>query len=149
MTRTSYLPEGLPVPVPQADGLDAPYWEGLRNERLLVQRCAQCRGWQWGPEWVCHRCRSFDLRWEPVEGKGRLHSWTRVWHPVHPALQQHGPYLLAVVELPRAGCIRMLGNLLGDPMRDPAFNAAVEVVFEHHPGATPPYSLAQWRLAED
>ena len=141
------LPEGLPIPVAEPDGLSAPYWQGLREERLLVQRCARCKGWQWGPEWICHRCHSFELLWEPVEGKGRLHSWTRVWHPVHPALQRHGPYLLAVVELRHAGGIRMLGNLVGDPMQDPAFDAPVEVVFEHHPEATPPCSLAQWRLA--
>lgn len=145
MTR-GYLPEGLPIPVPEADGLSAPYWEGLRNERLLVQRCARCKGWQWGPEWMCHRCNALEMQWQPVENKGVLHSWARVWHPVHEALKQHGPYLVATVELPHAGGIRMLGNLLGDPMQEPAFDAPVQIVYEHHPDASPPYSLAHWRL---
>jgi uncharacterized OB-fold protein len=146
-TQGFYLPEGLTIPVPEPDGLSAPYWQGLREERLVVQRCARCRGWQWGPEWICSKCSSFDLQWEHVEGKGNLYSWTRVYHPVNDVLKNHGPYLLAVVELPHAGGIRMLGNLLGDPMQEPAFDAPVQVIFEHHPDASPPYSLAHWRLA--
>ncbi len=31
----TYLPPGLPIPVPEPDGLSAPYWEGLRQNRLL------------------------------------------------------------------------------------------------------------------
>ena len=30
-STTSYLPEGLPIPVPEPDGLSAPYWAGLRE----------------------------------------------------------------------------------------------------------------------
>ena len=33
---------GCPAPAPQPDGLDAPFWEGLRSERLLLQRCNAC-----------------------------------------------------------------------------------------------------------
>ena len=142
-----YLPEGLAIPVAEPDGLSAPYWDGLRRGELLVQRCKACSTWQWGPEWLCHHCHSFEMVWTPVEGRGLLYSWTRAWHPVHPALKEHGPYLLAVVELPAVGNIRMLGNLLGDPMQTPVIGAPVEVVFEHHGNASPPYSLAQWRLA--
>ncbi|MEQ9004709.1 MAG: zinc ribbon domain-containing protein, partial [Pseudomonadales bacterium] len=61
------LPAGLPVPRPARDGLDAPYYEALLNGKLLVQRCNACRGWQWGPEWICHRCLSFDLGWAETE----------------------------------------------------------------------------------
>ena len=50
-TQVFYLPEGLPMPVPEADGLTRPYWEGLRREELWVQRCSQCQTWQWGAEW--------------------------------------------------------------------------------------------------
>ena len=145
---SAYLPPGLPIPVPEPDGLSAPYWAGLCRGELLVQHCPHCRRWQWGPEWICHRCHGFDLDWRPVAGRGRIYSWTRVWHPVHPALRGHGPYLAVLVELPAADGIRMPGNLLGDPQATPCIGAEVEVVFEQHPEADPPYALAQWRLAE-
>ena len=36
---TTYLPAGLPIPVPENDGLDKPYWDAARRGELLVQRC--------------------------------------------------------------------------------------------------------------
>src|ERR1051325_9231870 len=143
-----YLPAGLPRPVPQADGLDVPYWEGAQRGELRVQRCRACRAWQWGPEWICHACLSFDLGWETIEGRGVIYSLERSWHPVHPALKDAGcswhpvhpalkdagPYVVVLVELPHAGNIRMIGNLLGDPRQDVVIGATVEAVFEAHDG---------------
>lgn len=140
----SALPEGLPAPVPEKDGLSAPYWNGLRDGALRVQRCRGCGRLQWGPEWICHRCHSFDLAWEAVPPRGRIYSWQRVWHPVHPALRDAVPYLVVLVELPEAENIRMLGNLLGPSDQPVRIGAAVEGVFEHHES----HSLLQWRLAK-
>jgi uncharacterized protein len=144
-TTQAYLPAGLPIPQPETDGLSAPYWEGVRQEKLMVQRCRSCRGWQWGPEWICHRCLSFDLGWEAVAPHGRIYSWERSHHPVHPALRGHGPYIAVLVELPHADNVRMLGNLLGDPMQTVEIGGEVEAVFEHHHDSEPPYTLVQWR----
>lgn len=142
----TYLPPGLPAPVPEPDGLSAPFWEGLRNERLLVQRCAACGQWQFGPEWVCHQCHRFDPDWVGVAPEGLIYSWERVWHPSHPALKNRCPYLAVIVELPHAGHVRMVGNLLGDSLQEVSIGARVEGVFEHHPSAQPAYTLLQWRL---
>ena len=79
----SYLAEGLPQPVPT--DLDRPYWEGLRAETILLQRCGDCGAWQWGPEWICHACHSDNRTFEAVTGEARIYSYERVWHPVHPA----------------------------------------------------------------
>ena len=141
------LPEGLPAPVPESDGLSAPYWEGARRGELVIQRCRACRGWQWGPEWICHRCLSFDLGWERVAGRGRIYSWERVWHPVHPALKDVGPYVAVLVELPEADNVRMIGNLVGDPREPVVIGSAVETVFEQHDDAKPPFTLVHWRRA--
>lgn len=142
----TYLPSGLPIPVPEPDGLSAPYWAGLSQNRLLIQRCTHCDTWQFGPEWLCHNCHGFELQWTEVEPRGRIFGWERIWHPSHAALRQHGPYLALLVELPLAGGVRMVGNLLGDPLQAVAIGADVEGVFEHHPEADPQYSLLQWRL---
>jgi uncharacterized protein len=61
-------------------------------------------------------------------------------------LRQHGPYLAVLVELPHAGGVRMVGNLLGDPMQEVAIGADVEGVFEYHRNSDPPYTLLQWRV---
>ena len=137
-----YLPEGLPAPSAAPDGLSQPYWDGTRQERLRIQKCRGCGAWLWGPEWVCHRCHSFDLGWEEVGGRGRIYSYQRPHHPVHPALAGHGPYVVVLVELPEYGNVRMVGNLLGDPRQEVRIGSAVEAVFEHHAA----FTLVQWRL---
>jgi uncharacterized OB-fold protein len=141
-----YLPEGMPAPTSGPDGLSAPYWEGTRQGKLRIQKCHGCGAWQWGPEWICHRCHSFDLGWEGIVGRGRIYSYERPHHPVHTALAGHGPYIAVLVELPDYGHIRMVGNLLGDPLQAVPIGGAVEAVFEPHDTANPPYTLVQWRL---
>ena len=125
-----YLNPGLPQPV--ATPLDEPFWAGLRENRLCVQRCTACAGWQWGPEWICHRCLSDALEFADVAPEGVLYSYERVWHPVHPALAEQGPYLVCLVELLHADGVRLVGNLLGDPRREVAIGERVRGVFEHH-----------------
>ena len=144
-SSSNYLQPGLPAPVPEPDGVSAPYWNGLQSGVLRVQRCVHCQTWQFGPEWTCHACLAFDPAWVEVPPIGRIYSWERVWHPAHPALKEQGPYIAVLVELSHAGNVRMVGNLLGDPLQDVRIGAEVEGVFEHHPDHEPPYSLLQWR----
>ncbi len=138
-----YLPDGLPAPSAAPDGLSQPYWDGTRQEKLRIQKCRGCGAWQWGPEWICHRCHSFDLAWEEISRRGRIYSYQRPHHAVHPALAGHGPYIVVLVELPEYGNVRMVGNLLGDPKQEVHIGAAVEAAFEHHPA----FTLVQWRIA--
>jgi uncharacterized OB-fold protein len=145
----SYLPKGMPIPVPQGDGLDKTYWEATRRGELMIQKCGDCSTWQWGPEWVCHNCCSFNMTWEQIEPSGRVYSWERPWHPVHPALKEQGPYLVVLIELPQAGNVRMIGNLLGDSHQKVVIGSKVEAVFEPHDDTEPPYTLVQWRVVAE
>jgi uncharacterized OB-fold protein len=143
----AYLPPGLGVPVPLPTGLDRPYHDGLAAHRLTLQRCGACRGWQWPAEVLCYRCRSFDLRWADVPPEGSLFTWTRVWHPARECLDDAVPYVAAVVEIPAAGGIRLVGNLLGDPARPPVIGEPLRGVFEDHAERAGRYTLLQWRPA--
>ena len=138
----TYLPNGLPTPSTAPDGLAEPYWQGTREGKLRIQKCKGCGAWQWGPEWICHRCHSFDLGWEEIQGRGRIYSYQKPHHPVHTALSDRGPYVIVLVELPEYGNVRMVGNLLGDARQAVPIGAPVEAVFEPHDG----YTLVQWRL---
>ena len=139
-----YLNAGLPQPL--ATDLDRPFWDGLRAGRLLLQRCRACHRFQWGPEWICHRCLSFDYDFVEVPPEGRLYSHQRVWHPVHPALTSQGAYIIALVEIPHADNVRLVGNLLGDAQQPLVIGSELEAVFEHHADAEPPFVLLQWRV---
>ena len=147
LAGSTYLPKGLTQPAPMRDGLDLPYWEGAREHELRVQRCSDCGTHQWGPEWMCHACQSFDVEWVAVKPTARIYSWQRVYHPVHPALADHGPYIVVLVELPHADNLRMLGNLLGDPMQEIVIGSDVEAFFEDHDDGSPPFTLVQWHVS--
>ncbi len=137
-----YLNPGLAQPA--ATPLDEPYWSGLRENILRAQRCTGCGKWQWGPEWICHRCLSDAVEFEELPAIGNIYSYERVWHPVHPALAEQGPYIVVLVELPHADNIRMIGNLVGDPHRQVTIGGQVTGVFEHHEDVDQPFTLLQW-----
>jgi uncharacterized protein len=144
-TASNYvLPERFRVG-PDPTGLDTPYWSATRDSQLVVQRCRSCQDWQWGPEWTCYSCGTFDVGWEevPRDGdryQGLIYSWERVWHPTDPRLSPNLPYVILIVTLPSAGDIRMVGNLVGDQTQPITIGATVGAVFEHHDE----FSLVQW-----
>jgi uncharacterized protein len=144
--ETFLLPERV-KPVPQSDGLDAPFWSGLREERIVLQRCPDCDTFQWGPEYVCYSCGRADLNWAEVPRaagglyRGLAYSWERVWHPVDPSLAPVVPYVVVLVELPDANGVRLIGNLVDPPPAAVVIGAELVPVFEHHDSHT----LLLWR----
>jgi uncharacterized OB-fold protein len=139
----SVLPPGLPAPIPEPDGLSEPYWSGLTKNLLRIQNCASCGKFQWGPEWICHHCHSFSLGWSEIPPRGRIYSWERVWHAVHPALRNTVPYVVVLVEHELG--IRLLGNLIGPPEQDAVIGDPVHGLFEHHHDHQHPFSLLHWQ----
>ncbi|MFI2431743.1 bifunctional MaoC family dehydratase N-terminal/OB-fold nucleic acid binding domain-containing protein [Streptomyces sp. NPDC018693] len=110
--------ERRPRPVVNRD--NAGFWEGVRDHRLLVQRCTACRTlrFPWLPG--CASCGAPD--WDTVEacGEGTVHSYVVVHHPPFPAFtaSDHaadaaGPYAVALVEL--AEGVRMVSNVVDVP----------------------------------
>ncbi|WP_167042409.1 OB-fold domain-containing protein [Salinibacterium sp. ZJ454] len=91
----------------------APYWEGTRAGELRVQHCLNCGHDQWPPRGACGQCQSFDLDWVSLPTRGRLHSWTVVWHTRLADFVDRVPYAVGIIEL--GGGIRMIGYLDGDP----------------------------------
>nr|WP_198429202.1 OB-fold domain-containing protein [Nocardia bovistercoris] len=128
---------------PEPDGLDQPYWDGLRAGELRLQRCGRCREWIWGPQWICGNCYTFDPGWEPVEPSGVVYSWSRSHYPFITELAHRVPYTTVLVALPDAGDRRVLGILLGDGTDQVRIGDHVIGEFELEEGATWP--LLRWR----
>lgn len=145
MSSHHILPDGV-FPVELGPGaLDAPHWEGTRLEQLRIQRCLDCREFQWGPELICHHCHSFSLEFSAVAPRGTIFSWERVWHPSKPELSGAVPFVILIIELEDAPGVRVIGNLVGDQHRAIEIGSPVEARFEHHED----YTLVQWDIAVD
>ena len=77
-----------------------------------------------------HVAMGSGMGWEEVDPRGIIYSWQRPWHPVHPTLKDFGPYVTVLVELPQAGGVRMIGNLIEDARTDVQIGRKVTGYFE-------------------
>ena len=48
-------------PMPVATEISAPFWEGLKARRLLIQQCNACAQWLFYPRRHCPGCLAHDL----------------------------------------------------------------------------------------
>ncbi len=133
---------------PSDDGLDAPHWAGLRQGRLVLQRCHDCRSWIWAPRPICGTCHSFQLDWEDVEPLGTVHSWTRTWQAFTGESTGHLPYVVVLVALPAAAGRRVLGVLARADGHTPRIGARVRGEVEQPPDDRH-WPLIRWQLCTD
>lgn len=112
--------------------LSAGFWEGVREGRLVIQRCLSCRTLRHYPQPMCPVCRALGFDWAPVSGRGTIYTYTVAHRAFHPAWQAHVPYAIATIELDEG--VRLVCDLLGTPPEQVAIGARVEVFFEDLPG---------------
>jgi uncharacterized OB-fold protein len=85
------------LPQPTID--TQPYWDGLKEGHLRLQRCARCSKVRHYPRPVCDACYSMNSEWFDAAGRGRIHSWTITHHAFHPAFKEALPLVLVTVDL--------------------------------------------------
>ncbi|MEQ8231143.1 MAG: OB-fold domain-containing protein [Gammaproteobacteria bacterium] len=122
-------PSRLPdKPRPEPTALSAPYWDGLRAHRLLLQRCSRCGQVRHYPRPVCDACYAMEYDWVEASRVGRVHSWTVCHHAFDPAFKAELPYVLVTVDLDEG--VRVQAPLRGagdDALR---LDRAVAIDFE-------------------
>jgi uncharacterized OB-fold protein len=94
------------------DEISAPFWEGTARGELLVQRCAACGRLRMPPRPMCPQCRSLDVVWEPMSGRGTVWSFAIPHPPLLHAYAELAPYNVVVVALDEDPTIRLVGNLV-------------------------------------
>ena len=142
MTMSDWSKVERPIPVPSE--LTKPFWEGTKQGVILFQHCQTCGNWQHPPAPTCTNCVSIDLKFEPVEGKGAIYSYTIGHHGGDRRFAPAIPYASIVVELDGAKGVLMAGNLLGVPSTEAHVGRRVQIVFEP---LTDEITLPQFKLA--
>lgn len=120
----SQLPE---KPRPQIAPGNQAYWDGLREHRLLIQRCTGCAKLRHYPRPMCDSCYAMTYDWCEVEKRGTVHSWTVTHHPFHPGFKQDLPYITVTADLSVG--VRLQAPLLGDGGAALALGLAMVVEF--------------------
>lgn len=98
-------------PMPVATEISAPFWEGLKAERLLIQQCNACQHWVFYPRRHCPQCLAHDLSWRDVSGGASLYSFTVARIATLPDFADEMPQKLAVIELDEG--VRINTTLVG------------------------------------
>ena len=115
-------------PLPDVSPETGPFWKGLKEHTLVLQRCSHCGTIRHYPRPMCDQCFSLDSEWIEATGRGKVHSWTVAHHPFHMGFKQDLPYVVLTVDLDEG--VRMVGPLRGATEADLAVGAAVTICFE-------------------
>jgi len=108
------------------DSWTEPYWEAAKEERLVAPRCAQCGAFRFPPTPFCPECRSQDVDWVTLSGRGSVFSYSVVR-----GLPGMADLLLVpvVVELPDAPGVHLVTNIVDVDPEDVRVEMPLEVDF--------------------
>ena len=117
----------LPSPItPEAQ----PYWDGLKENKLMLPKCDDCGKPFFYPRVLCPNCHSRNISWMQASGRGKLYSFQIAHRSLNRAFKVELQCVMAMIELEEGP--RVLSNLINiEP--DPSVvkcDMPVEVVFE-------------------
>jgi len=118
-------------PLPQPITAETkPFWDGLREQKLMLPKCGDCSRVFFYPRIICPHCQSRNVGWIQGSGRGKLHSFEIAYQTISRAFKVKPPYVLAMIELEEGP--RMLSNLIDiepDPKKIKC-DMPVEIVYQ-------------------
>ena len=115
-------------PLPTISSLNKPYWYGLKNRELKLQKCDGCGQVWYPPSPLCPKCWSRKYSWSLLSGRGRVNSWVVFHQSYFRGYDDELPYNVAEVELEEGP--RVLTNLVGLENDKIRAGMPVEIVFD-------------------
>ncbi len=102
------------------------FWDGAKDNRLLIQRCRACAALRHPPRPMCPHCRS--LEWDAIEssGRGTVYSYVMPQHPPLPFFDDR--YIVALIELEEG--VRLVSNLVDIDADDASIGMPVRVRYD-------------------
>ena len=115
-------------PVPVTDEISAPFFNGAREGKLMLQHCSGCDRWSFPVRERCPHCLAAKLEWRQASGRGTLYTFTIMHQVMNPGFASAVPYNVAQVDLEEG--VRMVSNVVG--IRNDALRIGMklEAVFE-------------------
>jgi uncharacterized OB-fold protein len=101
------------------------FWPGVKEGRLLIQRCESCKQLRHPPAPMCSGCRC--LEWDTVQssGRGTVYSYVQHYYPNIPPFEPG--HAVAVVELEEG--TRLVSDRAGIDGDDVTIGLCVQVEF--------------------
>jgi uncharacterized protein len=121
------MPGQIPASMLQQDSDSRPYWEGLAQGELRIQRCNSCSKAVFYPRSICPHCHADQLSSIVASGKGTIYSYT-VAHQAFGSFAADVPFVVAIVELEEGA--RMMSRIVDAPRERVKVGTVVRVTFE-------------------
>ena len=102
------------------------FWNGVDQEKLVLQKCGDCGEFCHIPQPICPKCHSVEKQWVEVSGKGKVYSWVTYHESRHPAFK--APYSVVLVELEEG--MRIVSNMVGVKPEEIEIGMPVKVTFD-------------------
>ena len=115
-----------PIPVP--DAISAPFFDGARDGRLMLQHCSACDRWSFPVRERCPHCLGAKLGWRAASGRGTLYTFAIMHQMMNPGFAGEVPYNVCQIDL--AEGVRMVSNVVGIANDRLRIGMALEVVFD-------------------
>ncbi|MBO0728454.1 MAG: OB-fold domain-containing protein [Acidimicrobiaceae bacterium] len=93
----------------------APFWEGLRNGRVLFQRCSACRRYTYYPAVACQWCGG-EVAYEEVDGLATVNTFAPCYLEFGPG--NVPPYVVAIVNPNCEPDLQVMTNLVNCRIAD-------------------------------
>jgi uncharacterized OB-fold protein len=104
------MPPAISKPVPVPDEISAPFFDGAREGRLMLQHCAACDGWSFPVRERCPHCFAAKLQWRPSSGRGTLYTFAIMHQVMNPGFASSVPYNVSQIDLEEG--VRMVSNVV-------------------------------------
>ncbi len=124
MSETT-IPKPRPLPTP----VSQPFWDALRDERIVVQHCNACDQWVHYPRSRCSHCLSDQLEFRPVDGAAVVYTFTVARQATAAPFADEVPQIITIVELDEG--VRFTTNLVDVAPEDVRVGMRVTPVFDH------------------
>ena len=98
-----------PVPIP--DEISAPFFDGSRAGKLMLQHCTSCDAWSFPVRERCPHCFAGGLGWRAASGRGTLYTFAIMHQVMNPGFAGAVPYNVSQIDLDEG--VRMISNIVG------------------------------------
>jgi len=105
------MSQSVSKPIPVPDEISAPFFDGAREGKLMLQHCAACEGWSFPVRERCPHCFAAKLEWRPASGRGTLYTFAIMHQVMNPGFASSVPYNVSQIDLEEG--VRMVSNVLG------------------------------------
>jgi len=117
-------------PKPYVEETLRPFFDGLKQHRLLLHRCTQCGAWYW-PASFCrfHKNKPLfgNMSWEEATGRAKVISFNITRTATRPEFADITPYVYALVQTEEGPVLS--SNIIGCDPDDVTVDMDVEVVY--------------------